>query len=211
MTISASKREVGADVIAQVDGDTVELQHTDMHICLTAVKAETQSKSEHSMHMLQVYSSTTSWTMTKKLEHTFNTFQRRHLKKILGVHWPKIITNIELYTKTQTEEWSITIQRRYLNWLSHLMILHPETPASFRRTGTRAAVAHCQRSTQCPFQSLEGGTAVSPRCCMIVLDCRTGYVLRFCTQLPPVRQDGSGTSAFCATRATQSARAGKSM
>ena len=68
------------------------------------------------------------WTVTKKLEITVNTFQRRHLRKILGIHWPKKITNIELYTKTITEEWSITIQRRRLNWLGHLMRLHPETP-----------------------------------------------------------------------------------
>ena len=72
------------------------------------------------------------WTLTKKLENTVNTFQRRHLRKILGIYWPKKITNIELYTlytKTKTEEWSITIQRRRLNWLGHLMRLHPETPA----------------------------------------------------------------------------------
>ena len=69
------------------------------------------------------------WTITKKLENTVNTFQRRRLRKILGIHWPNKITNIELYTKTKTEEWSITIQRRRLNWLGHLMRLHPETPS----------------------------------------------------------------------------------
>ena len=69
------------------------------------------------------------WTLTKKLENAVNTFQRRHLRKILGIHWPKKITNTELYTKTKTEEWSITIQRRRLNWLGHVMRLHPETPA----------------------------------------------------------------------------------
>ena len=50
------------------------------------------------------------WTLTKKLENTVNTFQRRHLRKILGIHWHKKITNINLYTKTKTEEWSTTIQ-----------------------------------------------------------------------------------------------------
>ena len=33
----------------------------------------------------------------------------------------KKITNIELYTKTKTEEWGTTIQRRRLNWLGHLI------------------------------------------------------------------------------------------
>ena len=46
-----------------------------------------------------------------------------------GIHWPMKITNIELYTKIQTEEWSTTIRRRRLNWLGHLMRLHPEIPA----------------------------------------------------------------------------------
>ena len=62
------------------------------------------------------------WTLTKKLE-------RRQLRKILGLHWPKKITNIELYIKIKTEVWSTTIQRRRLKWLGHLMRLHPETPA----------------------------------------------------------------------------------
>ena len=82
--------------------------------------------------MLRVFSSTTAncgpspknWKTP-----VVNTFQRRQLRKILGIHWPKKITNIELYTKTKTEEWSTTIQRRRLNWLGHLMRLHPETPA----------------------------------------------------------------------------------
>ena len=75
-------------------------------------------------YMLQVYSFTTAncRPSPKKLENTINTFQRRHLRKILGIHWPKKITNIELYTKTKTE-------RRRLNWLGHLMRLNPETPA----------------------------------------------------------------------------------
>ena len=83
------------------------------------------------MHMLQVHSSRTAncGPSPKKLENTVNTFQRRHLRKILGIHGPKKITNIELYSKTKTEEWNITIQRRRLNWLGHLMRLHPETPA----------------------------------------------------------------------------------
>ena len=37
------------------------------------------------------------WTLTQKnLENTVNTFQGRHLRKILDIHWPKTIANIEL-------------------------------------------------------------------------------------------------------------------
>ena len=112
---------------------------------LTAEKLATQSKSELSMHMLQVFSSTTAncGPSPKKLENTVNTFQRRHLSKIFGIHWPKKITNIELYTKTKTEEWNTTIQRRRLNWLGHLMRLHPETPA-------RLALAEYMRKVKRP-------------------------------------------------------------
>ena len=84
------------------------------------------------------------WTLTKKLENTVNTFQRRHPRKILGTHWPKKINIIELYTKTKTEEWSTTIQRRRLNWLDHLMTLHPETPA-------RLALAEYLRKVKRPL------------------------------------------------------------
>ena len=95
--------------------------------------------------MLRVFSSTTAnWgPLPKKLENTVNTFQRRHLRKILGIHWPKKITNIELYTKTKTEEWSTTIQRRRLNWLGHLIRLHPETL-------TRLSLAEYLRKVQRP-------------------------------------------------------------
>ena len=73
----------------------------------------------------------TPFLRANKLENrpTVNTFQRRHIRKILGIRWPKQITNIEMYTKTKTEEWITTMQRRRLNWFGHLMRLHPGTPA----------------------------------------------------------------------------------
>ena len=69
------------------------------------------------------------WTLTKKLENTIDTFQRRHLRKILGINWQRNITNNELYAKTKYEPWSEIIRERRLTWLGHLMRLHPETPA----------------------------------------------------------------------------------
>ena len=60
-------------------------------------------------------------TLAKKLENTVNTFQRRHLRKILDIHWPKKITNIELYTETKTErvEHQYTKTTPQLAWPSH--------------------------------------------------------------------------------------------
>ena len=69
------------------------------------------------------------WTLTKKLENNIDIFHRRQLKSILGIYWPNKITNQELYKRTKAEQWSRTIKRRRMNWLGHLMRLHPETPA----------------------------------------------------------------------------------
>ena len=69
------------------------------------------------------------WTLTKKLENTIDTFQRRHLRKILGINWQRNISNNELYARTKCEPWSEIIRGRRLTWLGHLMRLHPETPA----------------------------------------------------------------------------------
>ena len=63
------------------------------------------------------------------LANTVDTFQIIHTRNILGTHWPNNINSIELYTQIQTEEWSTITQRRRLNWVGHLMRLHPETPA----------------------------------------------------------------------------------
>ena len=83
------------------------------------------------------------WTLTKCLENTIDTFQRRQLRGILGIRWPKKITNDELYKKTKCEPWSKTIKRRRLNWLGHLIRLHPDTPA-------RKALREYLRTTKRP-------------------------------------------------------------
>ena len=51
------------------------------------------------------------------------------LKRVIGVSWPKKISNEALYTKTSTERWSIKIKRRRLNWLGHVLRMDEETPA----------------------------------------------------------------------------------
>ena len=41
------------------------------------------------------------WTLTTKLENTIDTFQRKHLRKILGINWQRNITNNELYARAK--------------------------------------------------------------------------------------------------------------
>ena len=69
------------------------------------------------------------WTLTKTLEKKVDTYQRRQLRKILGIHWPDIITNKELYQRTKLYPWSINIFNRRMKWFGHLLRLPKTTPA----------------------------------------------------------------------------------
>ena len=67
------------------------------------------------------------WTLTASLEEHINSFHRRLLRKVLGIRWPRKISNESLLRITQVEEWSRVIKRRRLNWFGHLLRLHSET------------------------------------------------------------------------------------
>ena len=68
------------------------------------------------------------WTLTKTLENTIDSFQRRLLRiAVLNVRWPNIATNDTLYAVTRQIPWSQVITRRELSWLGHLFRLS-ETP-----------------------------------------------------------------------------------
>ena len=69
------------------------------------------------------------WTVTPTVEKGIDSFQRRLLRKVIQISWPKIITNKQLYEKTKAKPWSQTIRRRRLTWVGHLMRLNEETPA----------------------------------------------------------------------------------
>ena len=68
------------------------------------------------------------WTLTKTLENTIDSFQRRILRKVIHVKWPRTINNQELYERTHMTPWSITISKRRLSWFGHLLRLPTETP-----------------------------------------------------------------------------------
>ena len=75
-----------------------------------------------------LYNSET-WTTTNTLNRQIDSFQRRLLRKALGIKWPNIISNSQLQRCTEQEPWSTTIKRRRLNWLGHLLRLHEQIPA----------------------------------------------------------------------------------
>ena len=69
------------------------------------------------------------WTITIRLQKVIDSFQRRLLREILKIQWPKVITNERLYEKTKTIPWSKKIRKRRLNWFGHLLRLNINTPA----------------------------------------------------------------------------------
>ena len=69
-----------------------------------------------------------SWELTETSEDEIDSFHRRLLRKVINIRWPKVISNKDLYEKVGVEKWSVTIRRRRLNWLGHLMRLDEGTP-----------------------------------------------------------------------------------
>ena len=69
------------------------------------------------------------WTLTKELENEIDVFQRRLLRRILKVHYPRIITNAYLYEKTHLQPWSQTVKFKRLKWLGHVFRLPKNSPA----------------------------------------------------------------------------------
>ena len=71
-----------------------------------------------------------TWTLTKTLENTIDSLQRRLLRiAVLNVKWPNIATNDAVYAVTRQFPWSQVITRRELSWLGHLFCLSDDTPA----------------------------------------------------------------------------------
>ncbi len=69
------------------------------------------------------------WTVTEQLNHKIDVFQRKLLRRILNIKWTRKMINTKLYEITKLKPWSVTIKRKRLSLLGHLMCLDPETPA----------------------------------------------------------------------------------
>ena len=69
------------------------------------------------------------WTLSQTLENSIDSLQRKLLRRINNVKWPKTLSNKDLYAETEMNPWTITIQRKILAWFVHLMCLPVETPA----------------------------------------------------------------------------------
>ena len=87
-----------------------------------------------------------TWKLMKKIITQLQTFTNRRLRYILGVWWPKKISNDELWQCTQQERIEVTIRRRKWRWIGHTF-RKPATniirlslewnPQEFRQKGRR--------------------------------------------------------------------------
>ena len=68
------------------------------------------------------------WSLSETQNKLIDAFQRKQLRYAINIHYPKFITNVKLYEITGAEPWSITIKRRRLNLLGHVLRLDEETP-----------------------------------------------------------------------------------
>jgi hypothetical protein len=69
------------------------------------------------------------WTLGRRLEKQIDVFQRKLLRRITNIKWPKKIRNDDLYKLTQQTPWSVTITARRLKWFGHLCRLPDNAPA----------------------------------------------------------------------------------
>ena len=90
------------------------------------------------------------WTMSTALNNKIDCIQRRFLRKILGIHWPKTINNEKLYDKTKQKPWSDTVRRRAFSWLGHLLRLNHQTPA---RIALNEFIKNCLRPVGRPKET----------------------------------------------------------
>ena len=69
------------------------------------------------------------WTLTKKLENHINVFQNNFLRWIVGIRYPKKISNAELHKITNQRPWSEVCRRRRLSLFGHTCRLPQEAPS----------------------------------------------------------------------------------
>ena len=51
------------------------------------------------------------WVLTKTLNQRIDSFQRRLLRRVLNIKWPKVTKNDIIYERTKTKRWSQIIKK----------------------------------------------------------------------------------------------------
>jgi len=62
-----------------------------------------------------------TWRSTKLLIKKLQTFINKCLWKILNIRWPEVISNEELWERTQQSRIEENIKKRKWNWIGHML------------------------------------------------------------------------------------------
>lgn len=62
-----------------------------------------------------------TWFVTNTIEAKLQAFVNRCLRNILGVWWPNVISNKDLWTKTNQNNINVEIKRRKYGWIGHTL------------------------------------------------------------------------------------------
>ena len=85
-----------------------------------------------------------SWKVTQTICHKLDVFQTRSLRRILGIFWPRTISNEDLYSRTDMRPLSNVIKNRRWMWIGHVCRMDPSaiprvamrwTPPGTRKQG----------------------------------------------------------------------------
>ncbi len=69
------------------------------------------------------------WAMSANLANKINAFQRRLLRRVINIRYPKRISTLDLQQQLKYTDWSDSIDQRRLRLFGHLMRLPTNTPA----------------------------------------------------------------------------------
>ena len=62
-----------------------------------------------------------TWLSNKTVTHKLQVFINKCLRRILGIFWPKRVSNEELWRQTKQEPIDITLKRRTWRWIGHTL------------------------------------------------------------------------------------------
>jgi hypothetical protein len=62
-----------------------------------------------------------TWKEMKTTTSKLQTFVNRCLQRNLNIHWPEVISNVELWRRTEETEMSTQIKRREWNWIGRAL------------------------------------------------------------------------------------------
>ena len=70
-----------------------------------------------------------TWGITKTEENSMDSFQRKQLRRVLGIKYPNKLSNVEVYRQTGEEPLSLEILKSRWRNFGHMLRLHQSTPA----------------------------------------------------------------------------------